>query len=65
MLVLGESDNNGKLIQTAIQMLHGFYDIQNWHKTEDLKKLYIFVRSQEGLEEKVEHLPKTMLNSGG
>ena len=52
-LVLGEGglDANGKGKLNAMQLLHGVYNIQNWHEHDELKDIYLYTRKEEGLSE--------------
>ena len=34
----GGTDKYGEYFQTALQMLHGAYNLQNWHELDELKK---------------------------
>ena len=42
-------------------MATGAYNIQNWHKSEEVKKLYTSVRETEGLEQEFKRLPEPVL----
>ena len=48
--VLGEggTDANGEYLMNAMQMLHGAYNLQNWHETEELKDLWKYIVEVEG-----------------
>ena len=61
VLGLGGIDEDNNHLQTAMQILHGCYNIQNWHEADELKELYVFVRKEEGLEEKFKSLPEPVL----
>ena len=50
VLEVRETNSDGTHIERCMQMLHGAYNIQNWHEIEEVKKLYTFVRETEGLE---------------
>ena len=61
MLGLGGVDEDNNHIHTAMQMLHGCYNIQNWYETDKPKELYMIVRKEEGLEENFKRLPEPVL----
>ena len=62
-LFLGEGglDVNGKGKLNAMQLLHGVYNIQNWHKHDELKDIYIYTRKEEGLSETFKKLKNQYL----
>ena len=47
--VLGEGgrDANGQPIMNCMQMLHGAYNLQNWHETEELNELWDYLQKDE------------------
>ena len=61
VLGVGGKDADGNFLQAAMQMLHGAYNLQNWHEKEELKKMYEFIRREEGLEEKFVPLPEPIV----
>ena len=57
-LVMGEGglldDGKGKL--NAMQLLHGAYNIQNWCEHDELKEIYNYTCTKQGLEQKFKKL---------
>ena len=43
----GEIDADGQPITNCMQMLHGAYNLQNWHETEELNELWEYLRNNE------------------
>ena len=45
--VLGEggTDDNGEYRMNVMQLLHGAYNLQNWHEIEELKEIWTFVQT--------------------
>ena len=61
VLGVGRTDENSAHMQTAMQMLHGCYNLQNWHETDELKNIFEFVVKQEGLSNKYVSLPEPVM----
>ena len=55
MRVLGEVGTNekGEFRMNAMQMIHGAYNIQNYHEIEELKGLWAYVEEADGMKFKV------------
>ena len=62
-LVLGEGglDSELKGKHNAMQLLHGAYNLQNWHEHDELKDIYLYTRKCEGLDEKFIKLEEPIL----
>ena len=41
---------DGEFKMNLMQMLHGRYNIQNWHESEELKEMWKYVTEQESIE---------------
>jgi len=42
-------------------MLHGAYNLQNWHEPDELKKMYECIQQNNGTEEKFVPLPEPIV----
>ena len=62
-LVLGEGglEEDGKGKMNAMQLLHGVYNIQNWCKHDELKDIYQYTRTQQGLDTKFKKLKEPIV----
>ena len=48
--VLGEGgSSDGEMKMNMMQMLHGCYNIQNWHESNELKEIWKYVTDREGI----------------
>ena len=45
--VLGEggTDDNGEYRMNVMQLLHGAYNIQNWHEGDELREIWKYVQT--------------------
>ena len=54
-----DSNMNGKII--AIQLLYGFYNLQNWCEHDEQKDIYLYTHKEEGKEENFMKLEEPLL----
>ena len=46
VLGVGGLDADGEYKRNVMQMLHGAYNIQNWHETEELRGIWNYVDTE-------------------
>ena len=61
--VLGDGGlNDGEIKMNMMQMLHGCYNIQNWHESNELKDIWQYVKTKEGTDLKFKKLEEPVLS---
>ena len=60
--VLGEGGmEDGEFKMNMMQMLHDAYNIQNWHKNEELKQIWKYITDEESTNLKFRKLEEPVL----